>query len=124
VLAGPLLSIIDDDEGVRQSLQSLVESVGYRAGLFDSAEAFLNSADLNYTRCIISDVQMPGMTGIAMAEQLERIGSRTPIILISAYATDELLRGLASSCVVAMLPKPLQLNALIDEISRALNLGT
>jgi FixJ family two-component response regulator len=124
VLAGTLLSIIDDDEGVRQSLQSLVESVGYRAGLFASAEAFLSSGDLKLTRCIVSDVQMPGMTGIALAEQLERIGSRTPIILISAYATDELLRGLTNSCVVAVLPKPLQLNALIDEIGRALDLGT
>lgn len=119
-MAGPSLTIIDDDEDVRQSLQALVESVGYSARLFGSAEAFLNSDALTETRCIISDVQMSGMTGIELADHLVRAGCRTPIILISAYANDNLLRTLNHPAVVAVLPKPLQLNTLIDEIGRAL----
>ncbi|RJF69807.1 response regulator [Rhodopseudomonas palustris] len=120
VLPGPLLSIIDDDDDVRQSLQDLVESVGYTARLFESGEAFLASDALLESQCIISDIQMAGMTGVALAEQLARRGNRTPVILISAFATEEMLRGLRNANVIAVLPKPLQPNALIDQIKSAL----
>ncbi|MFB6417700.1 response regulator transcription factor [Bradyrhizobium tunisiense] len=122
-MAGPLISIIDDDEHVRQSLQALVESVGYCARLFDSGESFLASGTLAETSCVVSDIQMPGMTGVALAEQLARSGDRTPVILISAYATDDMLRGITGPCVAAVLPKPLQPNALIETIKRALDAG-
>jgi FixJ family two-component response regulator len=123
MLAGPLLSIIDDDADVRQSLEALVESVGYSARLFDSAEAFLISDALAETRCIVSDVQMAGMSGIELADHLARAGSRTPVILISAYAKGSAGFALNTPGVVAVLPKPLQLNTLIDEIGRALVSG-
>lgn len=119
-MATPMVSIIDDDEDVRQSLQALIESVGYRALPFDSAESFLSSGALAETGCIVSDVQMPGLTGIELARHLARAGHRTPIILISAYATDELKRGPLTANVVSVLPKPLQLNALIETIASAL----
>ncbi|WP_182915367.1 response regulator transcription factor [Rhodopseudomonas palustris] len=119
-MPGPLLSIIDDDDDVRQSLQDLVESVGYTARLFESGEAFLASDALLESQCIISDIQMAGMTGVALAEQLARRGNRTPVILISAFATEEMLRGLRNANVIAVLPKPLQPNALIDQIKSAL----
>jgi FixJ family two-component response regulator len=118
-LAGPLVSIIDDDDDVRQSLQDLVESAGYDVRLFESAEAFLASDALPQTVCIVSDVQMAGMTGVALANQLARAGDRTPMILISAYANDDMLRGITNSCVVEVLPKPLQPNTLIDRIKHA-----
>jgi FixJ family two-component response regulator len=115
-----LLSIIDDDDDVRQSLQDLVESVGYSARLFESGEAFLASDALVESQCIISDIQMAGMTGVALAEQLARLGNQTPVILISAFATEEMLRGLRNANVIAVLPKPLQPNTLIDQIKSAL----
>jgi FixJ family two-component response regulator len=123
-VAGPLISIIDDDEDVRQSLQALVESVGYSARLFDGGEAFLASDALAQTACIVSDIQMAGMTGTALVDLLARSGHYMPVILISAYANDDMLRGITSSCVVAVLPKPLLPNTLIDRIKHALDNGS
>jgi FixJ family two-component response regulator len=120
ILAGRLLSIIDDDEDVRQSLLALVESVGYGARVFESADAFLASDALATCQCIISDVQMDGLTGVELAERLATSHSQIPIILISAYAKDDLLSKIRNPRVVAILPKPLQMNALIHEIERVL----
>lgn len=119
-MAAPVLSIIDDDEDVRQSLQALIESVGYTARIFDSAQAFLNSDAIEQSRCIISDVQMPEMSGIELANHLATVQPQIPIILISAFAKDNPLTVIRSPSVVAILPKPLLLNALVDEIGRAL----
>ncbi|MHB0790788.1 response regulator transcription factor [Bradyrhizobium sp. 5.13L] len=122
-MAGRLLSIIDDDEDVRQSLLALIESVGYSARLFASAEEFLASDAWTETCCILSDVQMAGMSGIELADRLAQSGSRIPIILITAYAKDNQSFALSRPGVVAVLPKPLQLNALIEQIGRALGSG-
>ncbi|MGX4804906.1 response regulator transcription factor [Bradyrhizobium guangdongense] len=119
-MAGPLLSIIDDDEDVRQSLEALIESVGYTARSFESAKAFLNSDALDTSSCIISDVQMPEMSGIDLADHLTTAHSKIPIILISAFAKDHLLSTIRNPAIVAVLSKPLQLNALVGEIARAL----
>ncbi|MFB6449089.1 response regulator transcription factor [Bradyrhizobium tunisiense] len=119
-MAGRLLSIIDDDEDVRQSLLALVESVGYSARVFESADAFLKSDALATCQCIISDVQMAGLSGVELAERLAISHSQIPIILISAYAKGDILSTIRNPAVVAVLPKPLQMNALIDEISRLL----
>jgi CheY-like chemotaxis protein len=123
-LAGPLVSIIDDDEDVRQSLEALVESVGYSVRLFEGGEAFLASDALAQTACIVSDIQMAGMTGVALVDHLARSGYRVPVILISAYPNNDILRGITSTCVVAVLPKPLLPNTLIDRIKHALDNGS
>ena len=71
----PLISIVDDDESVRQALKSLIDSVGFRAEVFDSGEEFLNSPYLSQTDCLITDVRMPGMSGLELQERLSAAGS-------------------------------------------------
>jgi FixJ family two-component response regulator len=70
MIKSPLISIVDDDESVRESLRSLIRSVGFEAELFGSAEAFLMSDQLSNTNCLILDLRMPGMSGLALQRQL------------------------------------------------------
>jgi len=91
----PLISIVDDDESVRQALKSLIDSVGFRAQVFGSGEEFLNSAYVLQTDCLIADVRMPGMTGLELQERLNAAGSDIPIVF--GVAGDPVRLGLVSS---------------------------
>ena len=88
----PIVSIIDDDESVRVATSSLVRSLGWKARLYASAEQFMASGDLGDVTCIISDVRMPGISGIDMYRKLVGRGMLTPIIFISAFASDNTRR--------------------------------
>jgi len=86
----PLISIVDDDAGIRSSLDGLIRSMGYRVALFESAEKFLASAAARDSGCVVSDVQMPGgMTGLELLSQVRSTGSGVPVILISAFTLAE-----------------------------------
>ena len=80
-----LVSIVDDDEGVRMATGGLVESFGYDVQTFNSGEAFLGSEWLDKTRCLIVDVQMPGITGAELHEHLLKSGKKIPVIFITAF---------------------------------------
>jgi FixJ family two-component response regulator len=94
-----LISVVDDEESVRKTTKLLIESFGYRAAAFESAEAFLRSGQLRDTSCLILDVQMPGIDGLQLQSQLAAEGDRIPIIFIAAYGNKESPRqGNASWC--------------------------
>jgi len=81
----PLISIVDDDELARDGVRQLVESLGYRATTFASAEDFLDSNTFTETTCLITDLQLPGLNGLELQEALTSRGYQTPVILVTAY---------------------------------------
>jgi FixJ family two-component response regulator len=80
----PLVSVVDDDESVRESLPDLLNEFGFAARAFSSAETFLSSDCVDKTRCLILDVMMPGMTGLDLQQELTRRGQEIPVIFITA----------------------------------------
>src|ERR1700747_3895207 len=85
----PLISIVDDDDFLRNSLNNLLRSVGMRTHGFSSAEEFLNSNELHDTDCLLLDVRMPGMSGLDLQRQLRASNSRIPIVFITSHADDD-----------------------------------
>ncbi len=115
-----LVSIVDDDESVRESLPDLLRSYGLEAQPFASAEAFLASESLRRTGCLVLDVAMPGMTGPELQEELARRRHDIPIVFITAHC-DERMQALAlERGAVALLYKPFDEAAIVDAISTAL----
>jgi len=117
----PLISIVDDDDSVRQALKSLIDSVGFRSEVFGSGEEFLSSAYLLQTDCLIADVRMPGMTGLDLQARLNAAGSPIPIVFISAHDDkDARTRGLRAGAI-AFLQKPFSEDSLLGAISAGLD---
>ena len=84
----PLISIVDDDSLARDGISELVESLGYRAVTFSSAEHFLRSDVIAKTTCLITELQMPGLSGVELQEALQSQGHQTPVIVITAYPNE------------------------------------
>ena len=117
----PLISIVDDDESVRNALKSLIDSVGFRAEVFDSGEKFLNSPYLSQTDCLITDVRMPGMSGLELQDRLSAAGRSIPIVFISAHDDNEArARGLRAGAI-DFLQKPFSEDSLLGAISVCLD---
>jgi FixJ family two-component response regulator len=115
-----LISVVDDDESIRRSTAFLIESLGFRATAFESAESFLNSGQLHSTSCLILDVQMPGMNGLQLQSELAAAGYRIPIIFITSY-DDKESRGRAMQAgAVAFLGKPFSDEQLLQTVRSAL----
>jgi len=115
-----LVSVVDDDESVRESLPDLLNEFGFAARAFSSAEAFLSSDCVHKTRCLILDVMMPGMTGLDLQQELTRRGQQIPVIFITARK-DEVLRARAfKQGAVKFLNKPFSDTALLDALNVAL----
>jgi FixJ family two-component response regulator len=117
----PLISIVDDDNIVGRAIESLVTSHGFRAYTFSTAEEFLQSALLAETSCLISDVQMPGISGVQLQERLTDFGLSIPTIFITAYPDDSVRTRVLSSGAVCFLLKPFEAQSLIECIDVALN---
>lgn len=116
----PIVAIVDDEEGVRESISSLLRSTGFRAVVFSSAEEFLNSGRMAGTECLILDVRMPGLSGLELQNRLAEMNSRIPIIFATAQ-TDPTIRTVALRCgAVAFLNKPFSDEALFDAMRLAL----
>jgi FixJ family two-component response regulator len=114
-----LVAIVDDDSSIRVTIQDLLESAGLNAAAFASAEDFLNSELLSGVSCAVTDVRMPGMSGLALHEHLLASGHPVPAILMTAYP-DELVRARALKAgVVACLIKPFTDDELLDSIGSA-----
>ena len=117
-----VISVVDDDESVRESLQGLIRSVGFAVQGFASAEEFMNSDRLQRTSCLILDVRMPGMHGPELQRWLAKNHHDIPIIFITAHGDDEEARARAlRDGAVAYLLKPLSEEMLLDAVQKALN---
>jgi FixJ family two-component response regulator len=117
----PLISVVDDDESMREAMGGLMKSLGYTAEAFASAEEFLNSHQLSRTSCLIADVQMPGMTGLELHRHLVATGKTIPTILITAYPDDGVRERALGDGVVCYLSKPFDENDLLTCIRSSLN---
>ncbi|MGB0014802.1 MAG: response regulator [Candidatus Sulfotelmatobacter sp.] len=118
----PLVSVIDDDESVRESLPDLVREFGYAAQAFSSAEAFLASDYVDQTRCLILDVSMrPGMSGPDLQRELSRRGREIPIIFITAHGDETIRPRLLEQGAIECLSKPFSDTALLEAVNSALH---
>lgn len=115
----PLVSVVDDDESIRESLPDLLGEFGFAARTFSSAEAFLTSDYVEETRCLILDIAMPGMTGLDLQEELTRRGREIPIIFITAKRDETIRARVLERGAVKFLYKPFSDTALLDALKEA-----
>ena len=118
----PLISIVDDDQSVRESLPDLLAELGYDARAFGSAKAFLESQDLHKTKCLILDIAMPEMTGPELQKELAFRGHQVPVIFITAHANGATRSQLMEVGAVECLSKPFSEAALINALNIAFRL--
>jgi FixJ family two-component response regulator len=117
----PIISIVDDDESIRIAAEDLVRSLGFAALTFASAEAFLQAGDAARTSCLITDVQLPGMSGLDLQDHLRAEGPNIPIIVITAFPEPELKRRAEAAGAAAFLVKPFDGQELIARIEESLS---
>jgi FixJ family two-component response regulator len=115
----PLVAIIDDDESVRVTTDSLVRSLGYIVHTFASAEEFLRSNRLDDFSCVIADVQMPGMSGVQLQDQLRDQGYRVPFIFFTAFPDENIRARALAAGAVCYLTKPFDGGSLIQCLQAA-----
>ena len=118
----PLISIVDDDALARDGISELVESLGYRAVTFSSAEHFLRSDVIAETTCLITDMQMPGLNGLELQEALQSQGHQTPVIVITAYPNETHQARALKNGAVGYLSKPFDEQTLIECLTVAIKL--
>jgi FixJ family two-component response regulator len=118
----PLISVVDDDESMREAIKGLIKSLGYTVEAFASAEEFLNSRKVRRTACLVTDVQMPGMTGLELHRHLMASGKTIATILITAYPSDSVRERALGDGVVCYLSKPFDDDDLLACIRSSLNI--
>lgn len=116
----PLVSVVDDDESVRESLPDLLGELGFVAETFASAEEFLESDHVDRTRCLVLDVAMPGMSGPELQDELTRRGRRIPIVVITAQQDEGIRSRVLAAGAVACLFKPFSDTSLLGAVTDAL----
>jgi FixJ family two-component response regulator len=120
MMADPsLVSVIDDDESVRESLPDLLRQFGFAAEAFASAEAFLESQVVGRTRCLVLDVAMPGMSGLDLQQELARRHWEIPIVFITATGDQTIGSRVLAQGAVACLAKPFSDTALLHALNAA-----
>jgi|SRR5215510_14579363 FixJ family two-component response regulator len=117
-----LISVVDDDASVRESLQCLIRSFGFAVEAFASAEEFLKSDHLPNTRCLILDVRMPGMNGLELQRRLAASHREIPVIFITAHGEETARSQALKNGALDYLLKPFREEALLQAIHAALNL--
>ena len=118
--SGTLMAIIDDDEALRNSLDNLLRSVGFRVQGFASAEAFLQANHAPETACLLLDMHLPGMNGLELQRQLMAAHWGIPIIFVTAYIDDDLRARALAAGAAAFLYKPCHEEDLLHAIEAAL----
>ncbi len=120
-MARSLLSVVDDDEMLRESLPDLLREFGFAARAFSSGQEFLSSEYLDETDCLILDVAMPGMSGLDVQTELKRRGQPIPIIFITGQKDDDIRKQALKQGAVKFLYKPFSDSALLDAVNEALS---
>jgi FixJ family two-component response regulator len=118
--ARPLVSIVDDDESVRESLPDLLRELGFAVEAFSSAEAFLASDCVGRTSCLLLDIAMPGMSGPELQDDLARRGEEIPIVFITAHGDETVRPRMLERGAVECLFKPFSEAALLGALTAAL----
>lgn len=116
----PVISIIDDDQSVRDAMESLVRSLGYTVATFSSAEEYLQSGRLRDSSCLITDLRMPGMSGADLQDLLIADGYKTPIIFMTASRDERVRARVLNAGACGFLRKPFDEQRLIDCLENAL----
>ena len=119
----PLISVVDDDESVRESLPDLLREFGFAAQAFSSAEEFLASDCLGRTRCLVLDVTMPGMSGPDLQQELTRRRQEIPIVFITAHRDEAVRPRLLERGAVDCLYKPFSETALLEALNAVLRVS-
>ena len=117
----PVVAVVDDDNSVRESLESLLRSAGLTVRVFGSAEEFIGSPSPEMVDCLVLDVRMPGMSGLELHQRLLAQGCQVPVLFMTAHASDEQSRAHAfSQGALAYLLKPFDETELLDAVQMAL----
>jgi len=116
-----IVSIVDDDESIREALQGLMKVAGIPALVFASAEEFLDSGQPSRTGCLIADIRMPGMSGLQLQSKLNSDHHRIPIIFITAHGDENVRIEAVRAGAVEFLTKPFDKEALLDCVRAAFN---
>ena len=115
----PMISIVDDDESIREATEAQMQSLGYKAQTFPSADAFLASPHIKDTNCLVADINMPHTTGVELHRRLLDLGYAIPTILITAYPDNEVRERALADGVLCYLVKPFD----EDELLRCVHLA-
>ena len=115
-----MIAIVDDDEALREAMKSLVRSLGYGVSTFGSAEEFLKSEQVSDTSCLITDLHMPGLSGLDLQDRLIAKGHRIPIIFITGFPDYPARARAMRAGALAFLTKPINQHDLIDHLETAL----
>jgi FixJ family two-component response regulator len=117
----PVIAVVDDDDSFRRAIESLIRSLGYTAAIFASGDAFLRSSRIREVDCLITDVQMPEMSGIELQNRLIAQGHLLPVIFVTAFPEIKIAQGLALAVgTVGILDKPFSDLKLIKYLNDAL----
>lgn len=116
----PTICIVDDDDDVRSSLENYLRSAGVEVRSFESAEDFLASDDRLDADCLITDLHMPGMDGMTLQRELNRLGRSFPVIVITAFPTSAAQEQSADLGAAAFLAKPVDPDMLLDRVEEIL----
>ena len=119
----PLVSVVDDDESVRDSLPDLLRQFGFAAQGFSSAEAFLASEVVSETSCLLLDIAMAGMSGLDLQQELIRRRQQIPIVFITAHGDETLRPRLLARGAAGCLFKPFSETALLEALNAALRIA-
>ena len=117
----PLVAAVDDDRRVRESIHSVLESAGYEAVVFGSAEEFLGSGVLSRAMCVIADVRLPGIHGIELQLRIRQQRAQLPVIFITAHDDDDIRQQALRGGAVDFMLKPFDAAELLENIERAVN---
>jgi len=118
-MAQGMIVIVDDDDAVREAMQCLLDCRGYIVSIFVSAEEFLTS-EFSNTSCLITDLQMPGLSGLDLQDLLIAGGHRIPIIFITGHPDENVRANAMKAGAVAFLSKPVNSRHLVDHLEKAL----
>ncbi|WP_447756468.1 response regulator transcription factor [Sphingopyxis fribergensis] len=119
-MASKMVGIVDDDDDVRTSIESLLRSAGYRPYGFSDAESFLASAHLDVVDCLLTDFNMPGLNGLELQDAVARRRPGLPVILMTAYPTDAVRNEAHHQGVADFLVKPIDGDRLIDKLEEVI----
>jgi FixJ family two-component response regulator len=115
-----IIAIVDDDKDVREAAKALVQALGYNASTFGSADEFLKSEQVHDTSCLITDLRMPGLSGIDLQDQLIARGHRIPIIFVTGHPEDNARARAMKAGAVGFMSKPYNVERLIGYLDKAL----